>query len=258
LVTTLTFVGTASCVPPPGNDTACCLLNGHLLVDAGWCAALSMLRCGCDASALDHVIITHCHHDHYLGLASLLFYRSMQRARLPQDASELRIIGPAEDIAHVVELARAYLQGERFPAVQTNPEVVAVTPGDTFVAGEFEVRTAPVQHQVQGLALRLRDRSTGVEIGISGDTAFRPELAEFFAGVRLLICEAAAGLSDPPSGAQTGHSGVRQAATIARAAGVGQLFLVHTDFARQDQVLSAARAIFPATSWPEPGMTVLL
>ena len=181
MATILTFVGTGSCTPLAGNETACYLLNGHTLVDTGWCAALSMLRCGHDATELDHVVITHCHHDHYMGLASVFFYRRMQQARLREDAPELRVIGPAEDIARVVDLARAYLQVDRFSAVQTDPDVVPVEPGESFEAGEFAVSTAPVQHPVQGMACRFVDTNTGVEIGLSGDTAFKPELAEFFA-----------------------------------------------------------------------------
>ena len=42
-LTTLTFVGTASCTPTDEGDTACFLINGHVLVDCGWAAALSML-----------------------------------------------------------------------------------------------------------------------------------------------------------------------------------------------------------------------
>lgn len=258
MATTLTFAGTASCTPRAGNETACYLLNGHVLVDTGWCAALSLLHCGHDATELDHVVISHCHHDHYLGLASVLFYRRMQKARLPENAPELRVIGPAEDIARVVELARAYLQVDRFSSVHTTPDVVPIVPGESFAAGEFGVRTAPVQHQVQGLALRLRDTDTGVEIGFSGDTAFRPELAEFFAGVDVLVYEAAAGVNSPEVTPETGHSGVRQSATIARDAGVGRLFIAHTNVCLKADLLAAAREVFPDTYWPEPSMTLVL
>ncbi|MCD6359483.1 MAG: MBL fold metallo-hydrolase [Armatimonadetes bacterium] len=258
MATTLTFVGTGSCTPPPGNETACYLLNDHLLVDTGWCAALAMFRCGHDATELDHVVITHCHHDHYMGLASVFFHRRMQRARLPEDAPELRVIGPAEDIARVVNLARAYLQVDRFPAVQTDPEVVPVTPGEGFEAGEFSVRTAPTQHPVQGLALRFTDTSTGVEIGFSGDTGFKPDLAEFFTGVDVLVYEATAGLNDPEATSEAGHSGVRQSATIAREAGAARLYIVHTNASLKTEIMAAAREVFPETHWPEPGMTLVL
>ncbi len=258
MATTLTFVGTDSCTPHAGNETACYLLNGHVLVDTGWCAALSMLRCGHDATELDHVLITHCHHDHYMGLASIFFYRRMQKARLPEGAPELKVIGPADDIERVVELARAYLQGDRFSMVQSTPNICPVQPGEGFEVGELSVMTAPTHHQVQGLAYRFTDTMTGIQIGIPGDTAYLPELSEFFAGVDVLIYEASAGLSDPEVTPETGHSGVRQSAAIARDAGAGALYLVHTNTGLKNDLLDAAREIFPSTHWPEPGMTLVL
>jgi len=250
--TTVTFIGTAGCTPPAHNDTACFLLNGHVLVDCGWCAALSMLPTGHNATALSHVLITHCHHDHYLGLASVLFYRRMQRARLVDD-SELRIVGPAEDIERVVELARAYLQVDRFSAVQTTPEVVPVTPGESLRVAEFEVQTAPTRHPVQGLAYRLRDVSTGTTIGISGDTAYVPALADFFRGVDLLIMEGSTGLTEPPPESTSGHSSVLQSARIARDARAERLALVHIGGGDRNELLAAARTVFPNVFMPESG-----
>jgi len=255
VATTLTFIGTGSCTPPAGNDTACFLLNGHVLIDCGWCAALSMLPTGQDPTGLTDVLITHCHHDHYMGLASVLFYRRMQRARLG-DESELRIFGPAEDIERVVELARAYLQVDRFSAVQTTPEVIPVTPGDNLRIGKLDVQTAPTRHPVQGLAYRFLDTDTGVAIGVSGDTAYLPELAEFFHGADLLVMEGSTGLKEPTPDSTAGHSSVRQSARIARDAGAALLALVHVGSGSRDELLPAARKVFPATSMPEAGETL--
>jgi ribonuclease BN (tRNA processing enzyme) len=190
-----------------------------------------------------------------MGLASVLFYRRMQRACLGDDA-EVRIFGPAEDIERVVELARAYLQVDRFGAVQTTPEVVPVTPGDALSVGELEVRTAPTQHPVQGLAYRVLDAQTGATIGISGDTAYVPSLAEFFRGVDLLIMEGSTGLTDPPADSTAGHSSVVESARIARDAQVGRLALVHIGGGEREELLAAARAVFLNAFLPERGETI--
>lgn len=257
MATELTFVGTASCTPAAGNETACVLINGHLLVDCGWCAALSMLRTGHAATDLSHVLLTHCHHDHYMGLASVLFYRRMQKAKLA-DERELVVGGPADDIERVVELARDYLQVDRFSAVQTTPEVMPITPGESFSLAEFEVQTASTRHPVQSMAYRLRDTRSGVEIGISGDTAYLPELAEFFSGCDMLVMEASAGTSDPDAESTSGHSGARQSATTARDADVKRLALVHYGEAQRDDVAAAARGIFPETVLPRQDETWVL
>jgi len=257
--TTLTFIGTGSCTPEADNDTACFLLNSHVLIDCGWCAALSMLRRPDepDATGLSDVLITHCHHDHYMGLASVLFYRRMQRARLDEDA-ELRIYGPAEDIERVVELARAYLQVDRFSAVQTTPEVIPVAPGESFRLDGLDVRTAPTQHPVQGLAYRFLDMDTGASIGITGDTGYLPELAEFLSGVDTVVTEASAGLADPAPGSTSGHSSARQAARLARASGATGLALVHYPADQRQEIKAAAREIFPNTYLPTYGERLTL
>ncbi|MBV9470493.1 MAG: hypothetical protein JOZ57_14740, partial [Abitibacteriaceae bacterium] len=47
--TKLTFLGAAAVLPGAGEDTACFLVNGSLLVDCGWCAALHMQQYGYSA-----------------------------------------------------------------------------------------------------------------------------------------------------------------------------------------------------------------
>ena len=254
--TTLTFVGTGSCVPPLGDDTACFLINGHCLIDCGWNAALSMARVGGTPLDIDHILITHCHHDHYMGLAGLLFYRRL-RGRGVDTLREQRIVGPAEDIERVVSLARALLQPERFETLnQLTETIVPVTPGDAFEAGELRITTAAVQHQVQGLAYRIHDTRTGVQIGFSGDTAHLPALEEHFRGVDVLVHEASHGLHEPQPGPEQGHSSARQAAAIASRAGAGRLYIVHAPESDAEAMLAAAREVFPSTFRPRPGETV--
>ena len=197
------------------------------------------------------IFIIHCHHDHYLGLAGVLFYRQM---RWP-DMRPVKVVGPTEDIERVVELARAYLQVDRFSAVQARPEVIPVTPGEEIQAQEFSIKTALTQHNVQGLAYRFMDTTTGKEIGFSGDTAYLPSLAEHFRGVDVLVYEGTS-LDDPEVTEEQGHSGVRQSATIARKAEAGRLYLVHSGAQQATEIIAAAREIFPETYWPQPGQTI--
>ncbi len=254
--TTLTFIGTGSCVPPLGDDTACFLINGHCLVDCGWNSALNMASVDRTPLDIDHILITHCHHDHYLGLAGLLFYRRL-RGRGIDGLPEQRILGPVDDIERVVSLARALLQPERFePLNQLRETIVPVTPGDAFGAGELRITTAAIQHQVQGLAYRIHDTRTGATIGISGDTAYLPALAEHFRGVDVLVHEGSHGLQDPDVTPEQGHSSARQAAAVARDADAGRLYIVHAPATETDAMLAAAREVFPSTFRPRPGETV--
>ena len=260
--TSLHFVGTGSCTPAASNDTTCFVLNDRVLIDCGWCAAMSLLQSGRSALDLETVLITHCHHDHYMGLASVFFYRRMQQAQLESE-EELRVFGPNEDIERVVERARMYLQMDRFSAVQTTPEVIPVQPGEGFELGELQVRTAPTRHAVQGMAYHFTDTRTGATIGISGDTAYVPELADFFHEVDVLVMEASHGIEDPDP-EKASHSSVRQSASIARDAQVGEFYIVHTRIPPSKQAVepseavAEARAIFARSHVPAPRTTLML
>lgn len=244
--TTLTFLGTGSAVPEAGNDTASYLINGHVLVDCGWSAPLRLIGLGANPLDADHVLFTHLHHDHYLGLAQLLFHRAMRGA----DRPPLRIVGPAADVGRVVDLAWAFIQADRFFPAARRPEVTPLEPGAAVDAGELRVRTAPAVHPVQAMSLRIADTRTGAEIGLSGDTAYEPALGAFFFGVRVLIHECSLGPRRLPREKNPSlHSGAADAAAVARVAGAGALYLVHGNSADREASLAAARAEFPATYW---------
>lgn len=252
-VTTLTFVGAASCTPPDDSDTACILINGHVLVDCGWAAGLTMLgRPEYDATMLSHVLITHCHQDHYMGLASVLFYRAMQFGRIEGDPT-LTVAGPAEDIERVVDLTLDFIMAERLGERCPRPEIVPLKPGDGLRANELDITTAATRHAIPSLAYRLLDTDTGVGIGITGDTAYMPELARFFSGVDHLVTEGSTGLTDPDPANPGGHQGIRQAARLGKAAGAQNLSIVHTDITRRGEFEAAAREICPAARIPWPG-----
>ena len=246
--TTLTFIGTDTCVPQPDDDTASFLLNDHILVDCGWNAAINMSRFGHTPLDLDWVLITHCHQDHYLGLAGVIFYIGLRG-----QGQGLTVAGPAEDIEHVVEQAQAYVGDIK---VIPHVEVVPLGPQEEYQVGEFVVKTARTRHAVPGLAYRFRDEQTGAEIGISGDTAYLPALAEHFRGVDLLVYEAALGLEDPSDEPTITHSSVRQSASIARDAQAGRLYLVHSRPGQKAEIIAAAREVFPPTYWARPGERV--
>ena len=113
--TTLTFIGTDTCVPQPDDDTASFLLNDHILVDCGWNAAINMSRFGHTPLDLDWVLITHCHQDHYLGLAGVIFYIG------------LRGQGQELAVGLVISLAVAPAGAELFPCSVAGLDAVICT-----------------------------------------------------------------------------------------------------------------------------------
>src|SRR5689334_23751249 len=111
--TEVTFLGTDAVVPECGGDTASFVINRKIMVDTGWYGAIKMRCYGLDPMQIETLILTHCHHDHYIGLPQLLFYLTM-RASERADRPKLKIIGPAEDLELVVRLAQQFLQMDRF------------------------------------------------------------------------------------------------------------------------------------------------
>ncbi len=253
--TTVTFLGTSSVVPETGRDTASFIINRKYLVDTGWCAAARMQDVGLTPLDLEWLFITHCHHDHYIGLPQILFYLGM-RGRLRPDREPFKIVGPRDNIEEVVELARRFLQVERFPEVACAPDVRPLSPGESLETEAFRIDTRQTKHAAQGLCYRFTDKATGATVAFTGDTGYHPPLVEHVRGCDLLIHEASCGASTPDPVPTQGHAGAPDAARIAKAAGVKQLALVHCTEGHIAAGLAAAREIFPNTIWPSDGEVV--
>src|ERR1700760_580462 len=99
----LTFLGTSASVPSAERNHPGLLVeaDGHrILVDCGEGTQRQLLRAGAGFRRLRHVLLTHAHLDHVLGLGGLI-----ATLGLLQPDSELTICGSAE----TVDFARRYL-----------------------------------------------------------------------------------------------------------------------------------------------------
>lgn len=255
--TEVTFLGTDSVVPACGGDTASFVINRKYLVDTGWYGALRMGCYGIDPLQLEALFLTHCHHDHYLGLPHLLFYMTMRASERP-DRAPLKIVGPAEDLERVVGLAQQFLQMERFPPVQYTPELIPLKAGEPLETEAFSLATCASVHPVPGLCYRFTDKNTNQVIAFTGDTAYDPAIVRHVQGADLLIHEASYGASPAPAANASLHSGAPDAARVAQEAGVQRLALLHCPQPKQAAALQAAQAIFADTVWPADGETIFL
>lgn len=257
MATRITFLGTAAVLPGAAEDTASYLINGVLQVDCGWYAALKMQQYGYDPMSVRTLYFTHCHHDHYMGLPGLLFFRGM-RARRSEEQPELEIVGPPDDLPKVVELSRQFLQAERFPSVWPPLRQRPLEPGATYETEAFRIETVRALHPVTGVCSRLTDRATGVVIALSGDTGPNPAFVELARGADLLIHEASVRPDLPDAELRGDHSRATDAARIAKEAGVRRLRLVHLHGGHREASLAAAREIFPETQLAAEGETLVL
>jgi len=241
----ITIIGDSSCIPDVRRETACFLINGKHLVDTGWCAALKMREHGFDPLALESIIITHFHQDHYIGLPQLLFYIGLRKRPGPP----LNIVGPSENLQRVVEAADAFLQVPRFPEVAVNRKLVPLTAGNKFELPELRFETFAAHHVSgtnrieQALVYKVTDKTSGACAVFTGDTHHHPPIAEFAKGASLLIHDGA-------------HTAPKDAARIAQQAGVSRLVLIHYNQSRAAKILAEAKAVFPNTELAEEGRTL--
>lgn len=250
--TALRFVGVDNCVPAPDEETTSLLVNDDTLVDLGWNAAFHLRRLGIDPLDLTHVFLTHCHQDHFLGMAPLLFYRAMAGWRRGQ-APTLTVVGPRNEIEIVVDRALAYLQADRYCDAVPPVETVALRPGASFETPRLRVATAQTVHPTIGLAYRFEDHETGATLAVTGDTAYHPPLGRFAAGVDVLVHEAACGPGRRDPLAAGGHSGAEDAALIACEANPARLALVHCPAETRADALASAQRVFERARAPRAG-----
>lgn len=235
--TTIRYIGSGSLFPGIDHDPPCCLVNDRLMVDTGYSGAQRLHRYGLHMGLIDHLLITHYHPDHMIGLPLIICYRR----GLPFIGNEIRrlaFIGPSGRIEDMLERTRSLLE---IPAEEDLGEIVPMEPGGAYESEAFLITAYEANHPVPGLVYRVRDRETEAEIGLAWDTAYDPNMADFFRGVDILVHDVC-------------HSKPQEAARCARDAGAGRLALIHSD--RRERCVAAAAEVFPEVIWPEDGEVV--
>lgn len=250
----LTFIGTSSCLPDTGAETACFLINDSVMVDTGWNGVWKMKTFGINPEKIRCLILTHMHQDHYIGLPQLLFYLAMSKSGGgPKTDKPLVIIGPAAHLEKIIGHARAFLQIDRFPELNLPLKPAPLAPGESYETKDFLLETMrgvhfclpPSGRRVEeALICKLTDRAAGKKIVFTGDASGRqPGLDEFAAGARLLIHD-------------TAHCSAADAASTAREAHVRSLCLIHSSRKDWKNKLKAAKAVFADTFVAQDGMSI--
>ena len=207
---TLTILGCSGTYPGPGGACSGYLVRAGgtaVVVDLGT-GTLANLQVHLDPRAVDAVVLSHEHPDHWLDLPVL---RNALRYVLGVEG--LDVYGTAGNL----RLA-ATLIDELAPTIDWH----TVQPGATAEVGPLRLSFGLTDHPVETLAVRVE--AGGRSLLYSADTgpAWAPgELAD---GVDLLLCEAS--LRPGDEGAVQ-HLSAHQAGELARAVGAAQLVLTH-------------------------------
>jgi ribonuclease Z len=286
----VSFLGTAAAVPSPERGLSA-LLVGHgrrrFLVDCGEGTQRQVMRAGLGFRRLDHVLLTHAHLDHVLGLAGLLATLDLFGAR-----SVVEIVGSGETIGFV----RRYLDAVIGPEDSRRYHLRAVVPGPVLALPGLAVEAFPVAHRgteslgflfraadrrpldrarldalavppgpprralARGKSVTLADGRTitpelvagavepGVRLAIVGDTEEIASLVAPVAGADALVVEATFLERDLALARARGHLTAAAAGRLARDAGVGELLLTHISGRyRPEAIRAEAAAVFPNT-----------
>lgn len=234
-----------------------------MLVDCGEGTQRQLMR-SVGLARIGMILITHMHGDHYLGLPGLLKTYSLLGRQEPlvllgpsglyetlRDAERLvgkpRFPFMVEEVGEGVALEAAGYVLSTAPTDHGLPGIAWCLeenerPGAFHPdrAAEFGVTPGPDYGVLQrggcvvtadGRTVRAEDvmdpHRPGRKIVITGDTRPTPAVTELAYHASVLVHDSTFGDSEIGRAVETGHSTAREAAEVARAAGVGTLVLTH-------------------------------
>jgi ribonuclease BN (tRNA processing enzyme) len=165
------------------------------------------------------VLLTHYHLDHVVGLSYLAGLVRDRPVVIHAPGPPLVAVGP-EALDRLLSPPLFPITMDRWPM----PPVVVPYSGVVLTIGSLSLRLRSQRHPGGSVAVRVGDRLAYVT-----DTVMDPATVDFVRGVELLLHEV--WLSEEEAvvedAARTGHSDAGAVADLARAAGVGRLWVVH-------------------------------
>ena len=284
----LVFLGTAAAVPSAERGLPALLVargSSRFLIDCGEGAQRQLIRAGVGFRGLAHVLLTHAHLDHVLGLAGLLATFALFRVD-----GTIEIIGSDETLAFV----RRYLADTIGPERESAYRLRAISPGPVLVREGWRLDAFAVAHRgtaslgyrfqdelrhpliserldalgvpagperallAQGRSVVLADGrhivpemvhgapAVGTALAVVGDTEEIAGLIEPVRGADALVIEATFLERDATLARARGHLTAAAAARLARDAQIHELLLTHISGRYSpEEILTEAARHFP-------------
>ena len=189
-----------------------------MLLDAG-SGAIGKLQSAIGYTALDAIVVTHMHADHFLDLVPLrygLTYGPFKRS------SRLAVWLPPQGSKRLDAIAATFDSegGDFFGDVF---DVAEYDPRQILSIGGLSLTFARSLHYIESFSIRAEYGDASFVY--SGDTAPCESVIEHARDATLFLCEATLGLDS--EGPPRGHSSAREAGEMARRANAGRLALTH-------------------------------
>lgn len=266
----ITILGSSGALPAFGRFPSCQLVevqNRYFLVDCGEGAQIQLMKYQTNFHRINHILISHLHGDHYLGLMGLLF--TMHLLRRTNDLHIYGHVGLDEIITTQLRYSRSV------PSYRIHFHLLSKDANEIIFEDEhLTVETIPLRHKLtcsgflfrekpkprrinkdtlpQGLLIRQlaalkRGEHVTDDQGVvlyrnedltlaarksrsyayCSDTAYHEALVEKIRNVDLLFHEATFTKDEQSKANETLHSTAEEAARIARLAGVERLLIGH-------------------------------
>jgi ribonuclease BN (tRNA processing enzyme) len=185
----LQFVGCGDAFGSGGRLNTCFHVRGdqvNFLIDCGASSLPALKRLGIARDAIDLILITHFHGDHFAGLPFLLLDAQFSRRSRP-----LVIAGPQGIEQRLPAVMEALFEHSSKTKQKFDLAVVTLKPEETRSIGTVKVTPYPVVHgESGGPFLGYRVKAEGRTIAYSADTEWTETLIPLAREADLFIAEA--------------------------------------------------------------------
>jgi ribonuclease BN (tRNA processing enzyme) len=182
------FLGSGDAFGSGGRFQTCILLESsatQLLVDCGASSLIAMRRFGVDPLAIDAVILSHLHGDHFGGVPFLILDGQFTGRTRP-----LVVAGPPGVETRVREAMEVLFPGSSRVQRRFDTRFVELADRVTLEIASVSVTPFGVVHASGAPPFALRTVADGKTVTYSGDTEWTPSLVDAARGADLFIAEA--------------------------------------------------------------------
>ena len=187
--TRIQFLGSGDAFGHGGRLQTCIFIRTttcRFLVDFGASGMISLYRYNIDPNAIDMILLTHLHGDHFGGLPFFILDAQLHSKRL----GPLVIAGPAGTQTRLTSAMELMFPGSSKIKQKFDIQVPVLTPNEQWDFRGITVLPFPVQHPSGDQSLALRIECDGKSIAYTGDTEWTDALQPAAHSVDLLIAEA--------------------------------------------------------------------
>lgn len=185
---TVTFIGSGDAFGSGGRLQTCILVDApriRFTLDFGATSLVGLERQGIELNSIDALLLTHLHGDHCGGVPFFLIASHLSAKR----ENPLTILGPSDTEAHLKRIQGALFPGSQAIDYRFPLEYREIRPGSAAELGGLTVSAVAARHAPDANPQALRVQIGDKAIAYTGDGEFTEDLAQFVAGVDLLIAE---------------------------------------------------------------------